>query len=121
MSYEAIVGNGTNRPLNACSTVVNSRKKNEVSDVVQALSNIYNYLEKKHIIQEQPSSQNDITQSVFEKLTRITQIQEKAGVAKELNINYVKYQATLQSLKAQLNEAVTSKANDDIVNDVLGG
>lgn len=111
----------TDTPLHAYSTTFNSKPRYDVPGATQGAHQIYTYLSKEHIIQEQPSSQNDITQSVFEKLTKITQIQEKAGVAKELNINYVKYQATLQSLKAQLNEEVTSKANANIVKDVLGG
>ena len=78
-------------------------------------------LARQHHIQESPSTQNDITEAVFNKLTTINKITENVLINSYLNSLKLKKTAELQSLKAQLNELVTSKNNDEIVNDLIGG
>lgn len=78
-------------------------------------------MERQHYIQESPSTQRDITEPVFNKLTNVNELIEKKDLAKYLRSLEIQKMSELQNLKTRLNELVTSKNNNEIVNDLIGG
>lgn len=108
-------------PLHSLSLNFNSKPRFDVQGALQGTHKINLVLAKNHIIQESPSTQIDITEVVFNKLTFANDITEQAATYSLLNGLKLQKAAELQGLKEKLNQIVASKNNDEIVNDVIGG
>lgn len=95
--------------------------KNNFSKYLQVVGSVNMRLGREHVIQESLSTQNNITEPIFNKLNTVEKITEKADTKAYLKGLELQKIAELQGLKVKLNELVTSKDNDSIVNDVIGG
>ena len=121
----------TDTPLHSLTLGFNSKPRDDVQGAVQGAHKVNSELASKHIIQESPSTQANIQQAVFDKLTTsniITKIAhyrntitEKAATSSYLGSLYVLKTAEMQGLIKQLNGLVTSRDNDKIISDLIGG
>lgn len=111
----------TDTPTHDLVLNFNSKSRYDVHGAVQGIHKVDIALAQKHIFQESPSTQKDITKEVFDKLTKINDITEKSATSAYLGSLYMLKTAEMQGLKTQLNGLVTSRDNDEIINDLIGG
>lgn len=107
--------------LHDLSLEMNRRPRFDVQGALQGVHRINLELARNHIIQESPSSQHNITETVFCKFTTVYEIIEKSATNASLNRFKLQKAAELQGFKDELKRRVASKDNDEIVNDVIGG
>ena len=91
----------TDTPLHSLALGFNSKPRYDVQGAVQGAHKVNSELASKHIIQESPSTQADMQQAVFDKLTTINNITEKAATSSYLGSLYILKSCPLGKLVSQ--------------------
>lgn len=102
--------------------VTNGGPRGNVSRVVQMFAEINNKMSEIHAIQESQSLRDNVTRAIFERLSKIEEIQGKSQESVYLSRVWVRRKSEVQSLKQTLQEEKTRRGqeNDD-VKDLIGG
>lgn len=98
----------------------NSKPRQDIHSVLQGANFVNVALAEKHVIQEPDSTRNNITRTVFEKMTQIENIQAQSAISNYLGATYVQKNSELQALKQNLKDSTHTK-DDDMINDLIGG
>ena len=88
--------------LHSLYNKVNSKPRYAVQDVVREVSGVNQSLAEKHVIQEPNSSRENITKTVFEKMTTIEKIQAASAEYNYLGNILVQKNIELETLKQTL-------------------
>lgn len=111
----------TDTPLHELYNNYNSKKRQDVKGALHGTVSVNKRLAEQHVITESDTTRSDITENVFEKLTRIEEILGKRDLSKYLKQNYINKMTELQQLKTSFKEATKTNSEEEIVNDIIGG
>ena len=109
----------TDTPLHELYNNYNSKKRNEVKSALHSTVDINTKLAENHYITEAPSLRSDITEEVFNKLTKIEEIMEKCSVNQYLQKAYMEKLAELQTLKTEFKEKARANQDKEIIDDMI--
>lgn len=111
----------TDTPLHELYNNYNSKKRQDVKGALHGTVSVNTRLAEKHFITEATASRSDITEDVFEKLTKIEEIMGKSSVKSYLQKAYMEKLAELQELKTTFKQKTRAQKEDEIINDIIGG
>lgn len=111
----------TDTPLHELYNNYNSKKRQDVKGALHGTVSVNARLAEKHFITEAPALRSDITEDIFEKMTKIEEIMGKSSVNNYLNKAYMEKLAQLQELKTTFKEKTRAQKEDEIINDIIGG
>lgn len=95
--------------------------RNAVKRATHETCNLNTGLAEKHFFSEPEASRENITETVFDTLTKIEELLAKKDLNKYLQQFYVSKNVELQQLKNSLRDATKTISEEDFINDVIGG